>query len=145
VVFAYDGTGLAEHAIREAGRQLGAGRQAVVACVWHPADVGFVPVGGQQFDADDASQVKRAAEATAERGAEIARSAGFDAEVSCAKAAPTWRGVIDVAERCGASLIVIGTHERHGLAGHLAGSVTKDLLAHTKLPILVVRPEDPGR
>jgi nucleotide-binding universal stress UspA family protein len=36
-------------------------------------------------------------------------------------------------------MIVIGTHERHGLAGHLAGSVTRDLISHTALPILVVR------
>jgi nucleotide-binding universal stress UspA family protein len=139
VLFAYDGTELAAVAIEEAGRQLADGRDALVACVWQPADVGFVPVGGQHFDADDAVAVRHAAEATAAHGVSLAEKAGFRASVACAKAAPTWKGIVEVAEQCGASLIVIGSHERHGLAGHLAGSVARDLLAHTALPVLVVR------
>lgn len=139
VLFAYDGTELAAQAIEEAGRQLADGREALIACVWQPADVGFVPVGGQHFDADDAVAVRHAAEATAAHGASLAEQAGFSASVACAKAAPTWKGIIEVADQNGASLIVIGAHERHGLASHLAGSVTRDLLAHTALPVLVVR------
>ena len=134
VLFAYDGTELAALAIEEAGRQLEDGRDALIACVWQPADVGFVPVGGQHFDADDAVAVGEAAEATAAHGAALAESRRASApRVACAKAAPTWKGIVDVAEQHGASLIVIGSHERHGLAGHLAGSVTRDLLAHTAL------------
>ena len=139
VLLAYDGTDLAAAAIEEAGRQLADGRDALIACVWQPAEVGFVPVGGQQFDADDAVAVRRAAEETAAHGASLAERAGFRASVACAKGAPTWKGILAVAEEHGASLIVIGSHERHGLVGHLAGSVTRDLLAHTALPVLVVR------
>ncbi len=45
VLFAYDGSELAELAIEEAGRQLAPGREALVVCVWQPADVGFLPTG----------------------------------------------------------------------------------------------------
>jgi nucleotide-binding universal stress UspA family protein len=139
VLFAYDGTELAALAIEEAAEQLEAGREALIACVWQPANVGFLPVGGQHFDADNSVAVREAAEATAAHGAKLAEEAGFHASVACAKAAPTWKGLVEVAEKHGASMIVIGTHERHGLAGHLAGSVTRDLISHTALPILVVR------
>lgn len=145
VLFAYDGTELAGLAIEEAGLQLAHDRDALIACVWQPADVGFVPVGGQHFDADNAVEVRSAAEATAAHGASLAEKAGFRASVACAKAAPTWKGIVDVAEQHGATLIVIGSHERHGLVGSLSGSVARDLLAHTALPVLVVRRgSDPG-
>ena len=42
VLIAYDGSERARLAIEEAGRQLASGREALVACVWQPADVGFV-------------------------------------------------------------------------------------------------------
>ena len=35
------------------------GRQALVLCVWQPADVGFVPVGEQHFDAQAAAEAVR--------------------------------------------------------------------------------------
>ena len=45
-IFAYDGSDLAAYAIEQAGIQLAPGREALVVCVWQPADVGFVPRGG---------------------------------------------------------------------------------------------------
>ncbi len=67
VLFAYDGSELAGHAITEAGRQLRAGRDAVVVTVWEPFNVGFLPVGGAGFDAAGADEVRAAAEKTAAR------------------------------------------------------------------------------
>jgi hypothetical protein len=80
VLFAYDGSDLAKLAIDEAGRQLPAGRDALVLCVWQPADVGFVPARELRFDAAQASEVRKAAEETAAHGAELAEKAGFRAE-----------------------------------------------------------------
>ena len=45
VVFAYDGSELAGYAIAHAATQLMTPRDALVVCVWQPADVGFTPVG----------------------------------------------------------------------------------------------------
>jgi len=39
-IFAYDGSDLAAYAIEQAARQLAPGREALVVCVWQPADVG---------------------------------------------------------------------------------------------------------
>lgn len=142
MLFAYDGTELAALAIEEAARQLGAGREALVACVWQTGDVGFEPAGGQHFDAADAAAVRTAAEATAAHGASLADAAGFRSSVACAKAAPTWKGIVETANERAASLIVLGSHVRTGLAGHLLGSVARDVLAHTTLPVLIVRRRD---
>ena len=69
VVFGYDGSALAGFAITQAAVQLAMPRNALVVCVWQPADVGFTPVGGQHFDADRADEVRAAAEQTAAHGA----------------------------------------------------------------------------
>ena len=130
VLFAYDGSELARLAIEVAGRQLAPGRDALVVCVWQPADVGFVPVDEQHFDAQNATEVQAAAEKTAAHGASLAELAGFRAQSRVVNAAPTWKGVVTTAEEQGVSLIVLGSHRRTGIAGHLAGSVTAAVLAH---------------
>jgi nucleotide-binding universal stress UspA family protein len=138
VLFAYDGCELAKLAIGEAGRQLATGRDAVVVCVWQPADVGFVPTSKRHFDAQDANEVRQAAEETAAYGASLAQQAGFQTQSIAIKAAPTWKGIIEVAEERGATLIVLGSHRRSGLAGHLLGSVAAAVVAHSASSVLVV-------
>jgi len=131
VLFAYDGSDLAQLAITEAGRQLASGRDALVVCVWQPADVGFEPTGALHFDANDAGKVRKAAEETAAHGASLAEQAGFKAQSVAIEAAPTWKGIIGVAEDRGAGIIVLGSHRRSGLVGHLLGSVTAAVAAHS--------------
>ena len=70
VLFAYDGSELAAFAIEQAGKELATGREALVLCVWQPADVGFVLTAERRFDADQASQVQTAAEEVAANGAQ---------------------------------------------------------------------------
>ena len=138
VLFAYDGSELAAYAIEQAGRELAPAREALVVCVWQPADVGFVPVTKQHFDADEATEVQKAAEETAAHGASLANQAGFRAQGLAVEAAPTWQGLVEAAEHHGASLIVLGSHRRSGLAGHLLGSVTAAVVAHSAFSVLVV-------
>jgi nucleotide-binding universal stress UspA family protein len=138
VLFAYDGSELAQLAIEEAGRQLARGRDAFVLCVWQPADVGFIPVAGQHFDAQNASEVQQAAEETAAHGASLAEQAGFRSQSLVVKAAPTWQGIVTVAEEQKAGLIVLGSHRRAGIIGHLSGSVTAAVIAHSAVAVLVV-------
>ncbi len=138
VLFAFDGSELAAHAIEQAGRQLASGREALVLCVWQPGDVGFVPTSGQHFNAAEAPAVRAAAEQTAARGASLAERAGFRQHSLTIEAAPTWRGVLEVAEQHEASLIVLGSHRRDGLVGHLLGSVAAAVVAHSSSPVLIV-------
>ena len=143
VLFAYDGSELAQLAIEQAARELAPGRDALVVCVWQPTDVGFVPVGEQHFNAQDATEVQDAAEDTAAHGAALAEKAGFRAESVTIQAAPTWKGIVEVANNRRASLIVLGSHRRTGVIGHLLGSVTDAVITHSTISILVVqqRPE----
>src|SRR4051795_10596827 len=94
VLFAYDGSELAELAIQQAGEQLAPGRDALVLCVWQPADVGFVPVGDRHFDALNATEVHAAAEETAAHGAALAEEAGFRSQSLAVESAPTWKGIV---------------------------------------------------
>ena len=142
VLFAYDGSELAQLAIEQAGRQLAPGRDALVVCVWQTGDVGFVPTGEQNLTATAADEVRKAAEETAEHGASLAQQAGFKARSVTIEAAPTWKGIVEVAEERGASLIVFGSHRRSGLVGHLLGSVTAAVVAHTATSVLIVRQQD---
>jgi nucleotide-binding universal stress UspA family protein len=138
VLFAYDGSDLAGNAITEAGRQLQAGRDALVLTIWEPFNVGFVPVSGMEFDAAGADEVRTAAEETAAYGASLAAAAGFRAKSMAAEAAPTWQGVIDAADQRDAGLIVLGSHGRGGLTSLLVGSVAGAVAAHSRRSVLIV-------
>ncbi len=138
ILFAYDGSELAQLAIEEAGRQLAPGRGALVLCVWQPADVGFVPADELHFDADQATEVREAAERTAAYGASLAERAGFRPESAAIQAAPTWKGIVKVADERDSSLIVLGSHGRSGFAGHVFGSVASAVSGRCGRSVLIV-------
>jgi nucleotide-binding universal stress UspA family protein len=48
-------------------------------------------------------------------------------------------GIIGTADSVGADLIVMGSHGRRGIGRLLLGSQTSNVLAHTKVPVLVTR------
>jgi nucleotide-binding universal stress UspA family protein len=138
VVFAYDGSELAKLAIDEAARQLGPGRDAVVLTVWQPFNVGFVPTVALRLNAAEIADVRRAAQETAADGASLAKAAGFNARGAEIECGPTWKGIVHVAEEHDASLIVLGSHGRTGLAGMLLGSVAEAVAAHSRRSVLIV-------
>ena len=138
VVFAYDGSDLAKHAIEEAGRLLEAGGPALVVTVWQPFDVGFLPAAGIQFDAAQIGEVRNAAAHTAAEGAALAETAGFDAGSDEIEHSPTWKGIAEYADARDARLIVLGSHGRSGVAGALVGSVAGAVAAHSPRSVLIV-------
>ncbi len=138
VLFAYDGSDLAGLAIEEAGRQLEPGRDAVVLTVWRPYGVGFIPAHEVQFDAAASDEVRKAAEETAAQGASMAQAAGFRAHSLALKEATTWKGIARVADDRDASLIVLGSHGKSGLAGVFLGSVAGAVAAHSGRTVLIV-------
>ena len=52
---------------------------------------------------------------------------------------PTSKAIVEYADRCGASLIVMGTHGRRGLTHAVLGSVAAQVLRMASCPVLVVR------
>ncbi len=142
VLLAYDGCDLAGFAIEQAGRQLAPSCEALVVCVWQPSDVGFLPRDGRHLHAAAANEVHEAAEETAAHGASLAEAAGFRPRSLAVEAAPTWRGLVDTAEEHGVDLIVLGSHRRSGLSGHLLGSVAAATVSHFAGSVLVVHRRD---
>jgi len=65
------------------------------------------------------------------------------AEVRCATQAVTaaqpWQGILKAARARGCDAIVIASHGRSALGGLLLGSQTARVLAHSKIPVLVIR------
>jgi nucleotide-binding universal stress UspA family protein len=55
-----------------------------------------------------------------------------------------WREIVDEARRCGASLVVVGTHGRTGVARFVYGSQGEEVLRHAPCPVLVVRDKYPA-
>jgi nucleotide-binding universal stress UspA family protein len=137
-LIAYDGSELAGHAIEQAARQLTWAREALVLCVWQPADVGFSPTSARHFDSNDATEVRRAAEETAAHGASLLAELGVQAQSLAVEFAPTWKGIIETAVQHQAGVIVIGSHRREGVVGHLGGSVAAAVVTHATCPVLLV-------
>ncbi|MES2091747.1 MAG: universal stress protein [Pseudomonadota bacterium] len=48
------------------------------------------------------------------------------------------QAIVDIAQRQHCDLIVMATHGRHGLDALISGSLTKSVLSHSKLPLLIV-------
>src|SRR3954452_23259926 len=141
ILFAYDGSDLAKLAIKEAGRQLAPGRDALVLTVWQPFDVGFVPAVAIPINAAEIADVRDAAARTADEGASLAEAAGFKAHGLEAEVAPIWKGIVHVADEHDASLIVLGSHGRTGLVGVVLGSVAETVAAHSRRSVLIVHRE----
>ena len=141
ILICYDGSEPARRAIGVAAEILGARAAMVldVAPVFTPAE--SYAVAGSAASAVEIEHVhaEQALERAAE-GADIARAAGFTATSRGAVAAPTWEGILDVADEIGASAIVIGSHGRTGVREFVEGSVSHDTAKHSPLPVLVVPP-----
>ena len=138
VLIAYDGSDLAKGAIAEAGRQLAPGREALVLTVWQPFDVGFLAPRELSLNAEQAQEVKKAAEQVAADGASLAEAAGFKATGTATQAAPAWRGIVEFADKHDASLIVMGHRSHTGVAGVLIGSVAAAVANHTERSMMIV-------
>ncbi|MBV8988192.1 MAG: universal stress protein [Solirubrobacterales bacterium] len=137
-MFAYDGSDLARVAVEEAGRQLEPGRDAVVLTVWRPYGVGFIPPPDVKFDAAATDEVRKAAEETAAQGASMAQAAGFRAQSVAVEEPNIWKGIARVADDRDASVIVLGSHGKSGLAGVFLGSVASAVAAHSGRTVLIV-------
>jgi nucleotide-binding universal stress UspA family protein len=141
VLICYDGSADAARGIEAAATLLGA-RRAVVLDVALPitaaesvATISPVVPGAafEEMNTADAGRV-------AARGAELARSSGFDAEARAVLGAPTWETVVNVADELDVAVIVIGSRGLNGMREALAGSVSHDVAEHAGRPVLIIPP-----
>jgi nucleotide-binding universal stress UspA family protein len=141
ILICYDGSAESRHGI-EAAAELFASRRAVVldvASYVTPSEslaVTAAPIGGAEFERLNVEDAK----ARAEDGAALARTAGLDAEPRAALEAPTWSGVVDVADELDAAVIVIGSRGLDDIGEQLKGSLSHQLVQHSTRPVLVAPP-----
>jgi nucleotide-binding universal stress UspA family protein len=142
VLICYDGSESARHAIESAAALLGHRRAIVldVAPLVTPAEsvalTSSVVPGSAFEDANLADATDRA-----RAGTELARKAGFAAEVWGEVGAPTWEAIVNAAEEIDATVIVMGTRALTGARELFERSVSHDVVEHSKRPVLIVPPD----
>lgn len=137
VVLGYDGSDGAKAAVPHAVALAGAFDVPLVLVFAY----GQNPVGGVTGD------VRRAVEDVGEamlgeaREAAIAVDAGVVVESELVDARPV-DGLVEVVQRRGARLLVVGGNGHGSFVGSLLGSSTYKVLHHSPVPVLVVQPPD---
>jgi len=70
---------------------------------------------------------------------DAAKAAGVPCTALVTKSAVPYRGIVEAAEKKGCDAIFIASHGHRGLQRLLLGSVTHEVLTHSKIPVLVFR------
>lgn len=145
ILIATDGSELAGRALAN-GLELAklVGAEVTILTVTEPAVVlggGYASMSGASFD--PVPQLIEAQEDAARRLLELASeqavAAGVEAKTVLVTDTFPADGITATAERIGAGLIVMGSHGRRGIGRLLLGSQTNSVLAHTQIPVLVIR------
>jgi nucleotide-binding universal stress UspA family protein len=141
ILICYDGSEESGHAIDAAAALLGS-RRAVVLDVGpvlteaeSVAAISSVVPGTAFEDLNLDSALERA-----RAGVERAEAAGFTAEPRGELDAPTWQGIVDVADEIDAAVIVIGSRGLKGAREVFEGSTSHNVAEHARRPVLIVPP-----
>ena len=84
------------------------------------------------------NRTRQHAEAALNRLGSRAHAEGVEFAVSSAQSSVPSEAIIAAAEEKGCDLILMASHGRHGLDKLIHGSVTSDVMTHTRIPVLVV-------
>jgi nucleotide-binding universal stress UspA family protein len=145
VLFCFDGSEDAKHAIREAGSFMVL-RDALVLTVWQDAEAipSLAWAAATLPDLEDVFAAARdGAARVAEEGAGIARAVGFAAGALVDEAkGPIWVAVQRVIDEHDVSVVVVGSRGLSGVKSLLLGSVSTGIVHHVTRPVVVVRRAD---
>ncbi|HTN48903.1 MAG TPA: universal stress protein [Burkholderiaceae bacterium] len=140
VLVATDGSSMSERAL-ETAAQLAARIGAVLTAVTVVEPYPYSGVGESSAVAgvDHQAQVGAEASARLARARELTGKAGVDCRTSMQEASEVHRGILTAADQTGAGLIVMASHGRSGLSALVLGSEAQKVLAHSGVPVLIVR------
>jgi nucleotide-binding universal stress UspA family protein len=138
IVLATDGSDHAERALGYArDLALRDGAEVIVVHAFEPIP-GYL---GVETKSEVAARHVSAGREIADRAREQLMDAGVDVEAEVLQGPPA-EAILRVAEGRGADLIVMGTRGRGSLTSLLLGSVSHHVLAHSKVPVMVVSAEE---
>ncbi len=132
IVVGYDGSDCARAALERAVELAKLDGSKVVVVFGYEIPAAY---GGETGDYRRA--VRAIAEQAAAEAAAQVKGSGVAFETELVPERPA-EGLVHVAERHGASMIVVGTHGEHPIAGAILGSVPHKLLHISPVPVLVV-------
>lgn len=142
ILFPTDGSELSDRAtasVVELARQHGGKVTAISVAQPYP----MMPLGDSGAMVPDAgiyeTQIEQATHENVARVAAAASAAGVPFEGVTTLATSPHAAIVDAAERHGCDVIVMASHGRKGINKLLLGSETQKVLAHTTLPVLVLR------
>ena len=144
ILVATDGSPLSMKAVRAATKLAASLRARMTAVYVMPP---FVPPTSYEAVAyhvaytvkDYEKSTRKAADGILGKAVAAADSAGVKCGTAVAMDVDPWRGILETARARKCDAVVMASHGRRGIAGVLLGSETQKVLAHSKLPVLVVR------
>ena len=83
--------------------------------------------------------VVAAARSNLDAAVKLATSKNIQCEALTGKNAVAWEGIIATAKKRKCDVIFMASHGRRGIAGVVLGSVTHQVLTHSKIPVVVFR------
>ena len=145
ILIATDGSELAGHALDHGLKLAKAlGSPVTIVTVTEPAAVvggGYATMAGTGFDPipELIEAQKKIADGVLDAAAAAAKGQGVEVKTLLVDNSFPAEGIVAAAEQIGADLIVMASHGRRGLGRLLLGSQTSNVLAHSKVPVLVTR------
>jgi nucleotide-binding universal stress UspA family protein len=145
IVCAIDGSELSSKALRHAlALAAGTGTKLTAVTVTEPSVI--VSPGAEMMMVDTSAIIadldKAKAESARQTLAEaetIARAEGLGIDGLHVANSPAAEGILTAARELGADLVVMGSHGRRGLGRLLLGSQAAEVLAHSSIPVLIVK------
>jgi nucleotide-binding universal stress UspA family protein len=142
ILLGTDGSAASEHAATLAvglARTHGAKLTALYVVDPYPY-LGIGETNPLGFQAYMAAAQQHAAQAHAKVEALCKRSdPPVNLEVRLVEDVTAMRGIVDMAQETHADLVVVGSHGRTGISRLMLGSVAAQVVAHSPVPVLVVR------
>jgi len=142
ILFPTDGSDLSDKAtatVIELARKHGGKIVAVSVVQPYP----FIPLGDTGISVPDMgvyeTRMMDITRDNVDKVAAAARAAGVACETVTSVAASPYEAIVEAAEKHGCDAIVMASHGRKGLNKLFLGSETQKVLAHTTLPVLVLR------
>lgn len=83
--------------------------------------------------------MRKAAQANLDAAVKQASAKGVSSEGVMGKQFVPWEGIVEAARKKKCDVIFMASHGRRGIAGVVLGSVTHQVLTHSKIPVVVFR------
>lgn len=143
ILLPVDGSEVSLEAVRQAIRMTRQGLKAhfVLANVQEPAHLYEMMMNPDRALIERASA--EAGEHALRGGAALLKHAGLAYETEVATGDPA-HTIVDLVERFGCDLIILGARDKGSLRSALLGSVTHEVLHAAQVPVMVIKPRGEG-